>query len=168
MPIITDSPYIRAADNPLYKPCASVEDFSNISPILEEMHEHINQKGAHGIAANQIGYSLRMFSVRVDDKFYDYINPKISFFSEDKEYGEEGCLSYPNLFVKIKRSTDIELEWCDATGNEQFCSVFTGLWARVIQHEMDHLDGFRFFDHAGKFHRDQAFNQYKKFIHANG
>lgn len=159
--IVTDYPLRTDPENVLYKKCDPVVDFSEISSILDEMHHYINRKGAYGIAANQLGLSLRMFSVKWADHFYDYINPEIVHYSHDTEVMDEGCLSYPGLYVKIKRPVSIDLEWTDINQQKQK-DTFSGLWGRVIQHEMDHLDGRKFFDLANKYHRDMAFREYKR------
>jgi len=73
------------------------------------------------------------------------INPKILKKSKEKEMGEEGCLSFPGIFLKIKRAQEVEVEGLDINGNEIKLKA-QGLLARVFQHEIDHLDGILFFN----------------------
>jgi len=157
--IVTDNPLKSTTGCVLYQVCNPVVDFEEAAQILSHMHDHINVRGAFGIAANQVGVPLRMFSMKKEGEFLDFINPVITYFSLDTEFSEEGCLSFPDLYVKVRRSTKIELTWFDIHGNE--CSgSYIDLWARVIQHEMDHLMGKRFFDSANKIHKDAAFRKY--------
>jgi peptide deformylase len=88
-------------------------------------------------------------------------NPRIVSTSGDDILLEEGCLSYPGLIVKVKRPQHARIRFTGPNG-ETFTEQFTGMTARVIQHEMDHLEGILFFDKANRYHREQAFKNWKK------
>ena len=88
-------------------------------------------------------------------------NPRIVDISSEMVYLEEGCLSYPNLWVKIKRPKKIKVRFTNPDGQTE-TRVFDGMSARVFQHELDHLDGILHVKRANKFHLDQAKKLAKK------
>ena len=89
-------------------------------------------------------------------------NPVIADVSTEEVLLEEGCLTYPNLFVKIKRPMLIRVRYMDSHG-EAHTDKFTGISARCVQHEIDHLNGESYIMKAKKFHYDQAMRQRKKY-----
>lgn len=105
-----------------------------------------------GLAANQVNVDIRMFVMYGKKTF---INPRITAFSEETQLLEEGCLSFPNLFFKLKRPKIIDVEWYDEK-LEKRVDRFENMWAQCIQHEIDHLDGKLFIDHASKLKLDMA------------
>lgn len=113
-----------------------------------------------GIAAPQVGESVRIILVRVLERrdkngkiiqeaipLTAYINPRIAKFSKEKIYIEEGCLSCPGLFTDIERPKKIRLEATGIDGKVKKINA-SGLFARVLQHEVDHLDGILFLDYV--------------------
>ena len=84
-----------------------------------------------------------------------FINPRITAVSKETQMNEEGCLSFPNLFLKIRRPRVIELEWYNEKLEKQV-DRFADMWAQCIQHEIDHLDGKLFIDYASKLKLDMA------------
>ena len=105
-----------------------------------------------GLAANQVNVDIRMFVMYGKKTF---INPRITAFSEETQLLEEGCLSFPNLFFKLKRPKIIDVEWYDEK-LEKRVDRFENMWAQCIQHEIDHLDGKLFIDYASKLKLDMA------------
>lgn len=107
------------------------------------------------IAAPQIGVARRVFVVseRAAPFFKDgpvelvYVNPTLSKRSLDKKALEEGCLSVPKIYGKVRRSSRATVRACDESGRE-FTVTGTGLLAQIFQHETDHLDGTLFVDKA--------------------
>ena len=89
-------------------------------------------------------------------------NPVIADVSTEEVALEEGCLTYPNLFVKIKRPMLIRVRYMDSHG-EAHTDKFTGISARCVQHEIDHLNGENYTMKANKFHLDQAIRQRRKY-----
>jgi peptide deformylase len=104
-------------------------------------------KDGVGLAAPQIGKNIRLCVVNTKDGVQCLINPKIIKKSWAKESGEEGCLSIPDVFGKVRRHKKITCEYIDK--NKKIIKLDAdGLLARVIQHEVDHLDGILFIDKA--------------------
>lgn len=138
-------------------------DFSNppADPIefAKLLGENLLKLGGIGLAANQIGYIHRACAIKTDPMMVMY-NPKIVYYSNDTEYMDEGCLSFPNLVIPIKRSKEIRVRFTMPNG-EVVTNTYQGLTARIIQHEVDHLDGITFKKRASKFHLDRARNKQK-------
>lgn len=98
-----------------------------------------------GIAAPQIGLLARIIVVDGGGKPLGLVNPKITYFSSEKEERTEGCLSFPGTFIRKERSKSITVEFQDYTGKQQSLRA-EDLIARCIQHEVEHLDGILFID----------------------
>ena len=107
----------------------------------------MKEKDGVGLAAPQIGKNIRLIVINTKDGHVCMINPEITKKSWVKEWGEEGCLSVPGVFGQVKRHKKINCQYLDKTGKEIKIIVY-GLMARVIQHEIDHLDGVLFIDKA--------------------
>lgn len=105
------------------------------------------EKDGIGLAAPQIGQNIRLVVVNTKDGAICMINPKIIRKSLTKKWGEEGCLSIPNVFGEVKRHKKIKYIYCNKNG-KQINANASGLMARIIQHEIDHLDGILFIDKA--------------------
>lgn len=131
--------------------------------LVQEMLKVMNDNKGIGLSANQIGYNLRVFVMRGLEQNYACFNPKIVSFGEGTNVLEEGCLSFPGLNVKIKRFNSLRLRFQTASGGVDTLNV-SGLTARVVQHEIDHLDGYEFYNRANKFHRDKAFKKQKEYL----
>lgn len=115
-----------------------------------------------GLAAPQCGIPLAVIVLGMDrDNKQVMFNPVIVQQSEETSVSDEGCLSYPHLFVKVKRSQAIRVAFQDATGAKQV-QEFVGLTARVIQHEIDHLRGRVFWETVGPTTLTLARNRRKK------
>lgn len=114
-----------------------------------------------GLSAIQIGIPLRVFSIRAQPQNIVMFNPIIVSKSDEVLAEYEGCLSFPNLIVKVKRAFEVRVRF-KYPNQEVITEKWGGLTARVVQHEMDHLDGKIFYNQASRFHRDQAFRQQKK------
>jgi len=115
--------------------------------LIESMKEH----GGLGIAAPQIGVSLRVIVIDTKQGPLPLFNPEIASFSWRKKTDEEGCLSVPGVYGLVKRSVKISINAFNRAG-EKLNFKAEGLFARVIQHEVDHLNGILFIDHAKKIH----------------
>jgi peptide deformylase len=157
---------VKFPDSLLSTPTANF-DFVNpqVDPhmLVQEMLKTMNDNKGIGLSANQIGYNVRVFVMRGLDQNYACFNPKIVGHSGGENVMEEGCLSYPGLNVKVKRWNSVRLRFQTASGGIDTINV-SGLTARVVQHEMDHLDGYPFFKRANKFHRDKAFKKQKEYL----
>ena len=110
-----------------------------------------------GLAAPQVGISHRLLVYRVDPESptVTLVNPRIEWSSRDEEIAEEGCLSLPFVHVDVERPVAVLVHARDARGEELVIEA-TGLEARVIQHEIDHLDGVLILDRTSREQRKAA------------
>lgn len=128
------------------------EEIKEITPEIKELAEDMtetmlkSERDAVGLAAPQVGVSIRMFVAQTRNGPGVFINPEISKKS-GKEAVEEGCLSLPGLWLKVKRAKEIELEAIDING-KKIKTKAVGLFARILQHEIDHLNGVLIIDKA--------------------
>ena len=125
------------------KKCSYNLDRSKLSSILNENMIHYN---GVGLSANQIGIEERAFIMMIDLETQETItcfNPKILKESKDEVVMEEGCLSYPELFLDISRPSTIVVKYEDE-GKEMQKRQLTGYYARIFQHEYDHMEGIDF------------------------
>jgi peptide deformylase len=111
------------------------------------MKETMLKKDGVGLAAPQIGKNKRIITVNTKDGVIAMINPRILNKSFLKEWDEEGCLSVPGIYGKVKRSKKLKCEFFDMDKKKNIISA-QGFFARIIQHEIDHLDGILFIDKA--------------------
>lgn len=136
-------------------------DFSDASlnarEIVDTLVKCMKEHNGYGISANQIGLNHRVFVMGIEDPIACF-NPIITSYSDDMIYMEEGCLTYPSLFVKIKRSSTIRVRYQDVNG-ETITRVLNGISARVFQHEHDHLEGIHFTERASRIHLNRAKKQ---------
>ena len=129
--------------------------------IAESLVETMKHFGGIGLSANQVGLPYRVFVMGDNEHYINCFNPKIVVESENTIPIEEGCLTYPGLFVRIYRPDWIEVEFEDEKG-EKHSDTFEGLMCRVFQHEMDHMDGIDFTKRAKKMHLDMAKRKVKR------
>jgi peptide deformylase len=110
-----------------------------------------------GLAANQVGVLHRLFVYRAgpDAPLVAVINPRIEWSSQDEEVAEEGCLSLPRVTVDVERPVHVRVSARDERG-EPITIEASGLEARVIQHELDHLDGVLILDRTSRDQRKEA------------
>lgn len=137
-------------------------DFENppIDPkeLFENLRDTMFKHYRKGLSANQVGipYSVFVMGDHKDpENAIPVFNPKIVSTMGDMIYLEEGCLSYPNLWVKIKRPSQIRVRYSTYTGNTDTIK-FEGLTARVFQHEYDHIMGIPYTSRTSKFHLEAA------------
>ena len=127
----------------------------------ESMVETMKHWGGIGLSANQVGFIYRMFVMGDNENYVCCWNPKILVESENKIPIEEGCLTYPGLFVRIDRPDWIEVQFEDEN-KEVHTDTFEQLMCRVFQHEMDHMDGVDFTQRAKKMHLNMAKRKAKR------
>ena len=111
-----------------------------IQTLLSEMLETMRKARGVGLAAPQVGKSIRMAVAEMDGKTYCLINPEITLYSHEKTICEEGCLSLPGEFFPILRSEEVTVRYQNEKGLPKKMRA-KKLLAIVIQHEVDHLDG---------------------------
>jgi len=130
----------------LRRKCSEIKEVTDdIKKLAQDLKEIMMKEDGIGLAAPQIGESKRLIAVFFEGKPEVFLNPKILHKSRKKDLMEEGCLSFPGLFLKISRSKEVELEFVDLAGLKKKMKL-EGLSARVFQHEIDHLDGILFID----------------------
>jgi peptide deformylase len=110
-----------------------------------------------GLAAPQLGISQRLLVYRIgsDAPLIALVNPELEWRSDDSEIFEEGCLSIPSVAVDVERPIHVRVRAKDERGEDRVVEA-SGLEARVIQHEMDHLDGVLMLDRASREDRKEA------------
>jgi peptide deformylase len=124
-----------------------------------------------GLAANQVGRSLRVFILKDDEyftpekyrRYKEFINPEMVSQSELVDFEGEGCLSIPGVSATTKRFRRVMLRWTDRQGKIQE-EEFLDIRAFAIQHEMDHLNGKLYIDQFGPIRRGMVVKKHKKFL----
>lgn len=139
----------------------SVEDPTDeeIRTLVEDMAESMYASNGAGLSAIQVGVPLRLFIVDAaiagggeEDPPLVFINPEIVWLGDETETGDEGCLSFPGIFVPITRSVHARVRARNLAG-EEFEMAAEGLVARAFQHESDHLDARLIVDYVGRIKR---------------
>ena len=138
---------------------------------LQELYDNLKgtmaATGGIGLSANQCGLPIRAFVMYtdIDKKEVEFmLNPKIESESlDDQVLFKEGCLTYPFLFLDIKRPRVIKVSYTDLNGERQE-RVWTNLTARIFQHEYDHMEGKNFTMYASKLKMDMALKKAKKMM----
>lgn len=111
-----------------------------IGRLIADMFVAMHEFGGIGLAAPQIGVSLRLAVIEIDAKRFALINPTLSGHEKDRILFEEGCLSLPGQFLAIERYETVTVDYTDEHGKQESLTT-GGLLAIAIQHEIDHLDG---------------------------
>jgi peptide deformylase len=137
--------------DPILKKQAENWDFEqhvNAAVIEREMLETMNASNGIGLAGNQVGLLRRVFVMKLQDgREIGCFNPWIMNGDNNLIDGDEGCLSFPNLWLKIKRHKKITAAYLDNTGKQCIIEL-EGIDARCFQHELDHLDGTTFTEYV--------------------
>lgn len=150
----------------LRKPAQPVSEIDDeVQRLIDDMAETMFAAPGVGIAAPQVGVSQRILLVRSleDPEGKDYIvliNPEI-ISSEGKEVAEEGCLSVPELRMEVARAEKVRVKALDRQG-KSFEMEGIGLMARILQHEIDHLNGLFYIDRLSSAKRDLVKRKLKK------
>ena len=151
--------FIRKWGDPVLKSRATpVDRFDDtLQQQVQRMAGIMRDSIGVGLAAPQLGVSQRLLVYRIgsDAPLITLVNPEIEWHSEDAETLEEGCLSIPAVVVDVKRPIHVRVRARDERGDERLVEA-SGLEARVIQHEMDHLDGVLMLDRASREDRKEA------------
>lgn len=146
---------VKKAGDPILKEiCQPVERVDKkIRQLLDDMAETMYAKDGVGLAAPQVGESLRVVVMDCQDDhgLLELVNPVITH-REGSAIDTEGCLSVPDIYGEVERAERVRVEFLNRRGKKQRLTA-TGLLARCIQHELDHLDGQLFIDIAKILHR---------------
>lgn len=138
----------------------------NAELLEEQMCGFMIANHGIGLAANQIGITKRVFVMGSENiegfpKPFALFNPRLLEVSEEQDLYKEGCLSYPGLFLSIKRPSVIRVEYQDSKGNVHDVAM-SGLVARCFQHELEHLDGICFVDKVSSMKLQLAMKKLRK------
>ena len=147
------------------KPVAKITD--DVRTLVADMFETMYEAPGIGLAAIQVGVPSRVVVMDLSKRDTTaepkvFINPEITWSSEEKSPYEEGCLSIPEIHEDVERPARVKVKYLDLDGNSHQEDA-EGLFATCIQHEVDHLNGVLFIDHISKLKRDRII---KKFIKA--
>ena len=154
----------KLGDDVLRQKCEKVTVFDDALDILvDAMYETMEEAEGVGLAGPQIGVSQRLFVVEVPNEGIKktFINPQIIETSVDVGPYDEGCLSVPGIYREIIRPLSVTVCAQDTKG-KPFTVTASGLFARVIQHECDHLEGKLFIDHLDEKQQEAVFAAYAK------
>ncbi|MBI2635704.1 peptide deformylase [Candidatus Peregrinibacteria bacterium] len=144
-------PIVIGADNPILRAktrrvrCVTKE----LRKMIKDMTETMHAADGVGLAASQVGRTERVCIAVIGGRATPIINPAITDRSMETDADQEGCLSLPNVWVIVPRHTVITLEYTDIKGKKQQRRL-TRFDARVVQHEVDHLDGVLIVDYAAR------------------
>ena len=140
-----------------------VKEFTpELAAFVEELYDTMVKGHGVGLAANQVGKLLRIFVTGVDgDKQRVFINPEIIATSPEEADYEEGCLSLPGLYTKVKRPASVKIQAYNERGRP-FTLEAKDFLARVILHEYDHLNGVLFIDRLSPLGKERALAQYRR------
>jgi len=154
----------------LTQPCEEVKEVTEeIKTLIDDMLDTMTHNNALGIAAPQVGVLKQIFIINVPDVTEGpivFINPVLNQVSKTKTKFNEGCLSFPGLFVDIERLTQVGVEALDREG-EKFDLIFSGIPAFCVQHELDHLRGKLFTENLSMLKKRRAIKKYDKLQNAN-
>ena len=143
---MTIRPIREVGDPVLRTPADPVASFDReLAALIRDLVETVDNPGRAGLAAPQIGVGLRAFSYNIDGVIGHMVNPTIVELSEETQDGDEGCLSVPGIWAPTVRAMHAAVEGFDVHGKPLRLEG-TGLMARALQHEVDHLDGKLFLD----------------------
>ena len=149
-------------DPVLRQKAESVESIDeDVRDIVEAMTEAMYRDDGVGLAAPQVGISKRIIVVDAGEGWMCLINPVIMELGKEEDRIEEGCLSFPGIRVAITRPTNVTVTALSEQGNPIEVKA-EGLIARVLQHEIDHLNGVLIIDHASPLNRRLLTSRLKK------
>ncbi|GAN70809.1 MAG: peptide deformylase [Acetobacter syzygii] len=181
---LTDAAFSAASDNaapltiltpphPVLRQKARLvkpEDVAEIQRILPGMFAAMYQAPGIGLAAPQVGLSLRFVLIDLGEKESRdpmvLINPEILAETEEMAAREEGCLSLPQQYAEVVRPEKVRVRWQNLRGEQQERDV-SGLLATCVQHELDHLDGVLFVDHLSALRRNMILRRLAKDLKRN-
>jgi peptide deformylase len=158
--LIAPDPRLKAVSAPVEKVDAEIRK------LAEDMADSMYAAEGIGLAAVQIGVAKRVIVMDLDQKddkknWRVFINPKITWASEEMATFEEGCLSVPEIWDDVERPARIKAEYLDLDGKKVEIEA-DGMLATCLQHEMDHLEGVLFIDHFSRLKRSIAMRKLAK------
>lgn len=147
---------VLMGDPVLNTAAAAVTEFDEtLRTLVADMYETMDAAGGVGLAANQVGVAKRVFVFDCQGLRGHIVNPQWCPIDESMQHGPEGCLSIPGVQQEVERFNNVVASGFDMEGR-RVAIRGTGLLARCIQHETDHLEGILFLDRMGRAQRKQA------------
>ncbi|HEX3503657.1 MAG TPA: peptide deformylase [Xanthobacteraceae bacterium] len=139
---------------------------AGIKALVDDMFETMYDAPGIGLAAIQLGIAKRVVTMDLSKKEDEakplvFINPEITWVSEEKSAYEEGCLSIPEYYEEVERPTEVKVKYLDLDGKSHEITA-KGLLATCLQHEIDHTNGVLFIDHISKLKRDRVIKKFTK------
>ncbi len=151
-------PILRTVSKPVI---SGIKEDKALQELLDDMVATMQGYGAVGLAAVQVGVPLRVLVVQDQNrKPVKVINPVIKDL-DGHSFQQEGCLSFPGLFIAVKRAAEVVVEFYDENGDKN-TTVANELLGRAIQHEIDHLDGKVFIDLVSKLNKADTMKKYER------
>lgn len=138
-----------------------------VKTLLHDMVETMRVADGLGLAAPQVGINRRVvvldvpFRTAGEDEPVFMVNPEIYWRSEEMNHYKEGCLSLPEQYADVERPAEVKIKYLDENGNEKDVHA-DGLFATVVQHEVDHLDGIVFVDRVSRIKRNMLLRKLRK------
>ena len=154
---------IRTFGDPVLKSRAMpVDKFDEtLERLAEDMLETMREHEGVGLAANQVGRLKRILVAALEDEEYVIVNPEISVIGDEREKDMEGCLSIPEVQVEVERPTRISVSGWDRLGAPVRLEA-EGLLARILQHEVDHLNGVLILNRTDRESRKAAMRELRE------
>jgi len=139
---------------------------AGIKKLVDDMFETMYDAPGIGLAAIQLGIAKRIITMDLSKKEDDtkplvFINPEVTWTSEEKNSYEEGCLSIPEYYEEVERPAAVKVKYMDLDGKSHEITA-KGLLATCLQHEIDHTNGVLFIDHLSKLKRDRVVKKFTK------
>jgi peptide deformylase len=161
-------PRVQTAIAPFDDAMLKDEGFKDRKELTDKMYELMKKYGGIGLSANQIGLPFNMFVMGDHPNLENGMkltcfNPMIISKSEEEVVMEEGCLTFPFLFLKITRPRKVVVKYTDEN-NELKEGQLDGMMSRVFQHEYEHMLGRTFTEHASKLKLDRAYKKAEKLM----
>ena len=163
LPIVTvPDPILKTISAPV----EVVDD--ELRALMDDMLETMYAAPGIGLAAVQVGRPIRLLVMDLAEEDTEpnpqyYVNPVLTWTSEELATYNEGCLSVPEQYADIDRPAECEVTYLDYNGDEQKIHA-TGLFSTCIQHEMDHLNGIVFIDYLSTLKKSMAVRKVKKLV----
>jgi peptide deformylase len=139
---------------------------ADVRALVDDMFETMYEAPGIGLAAIQVGVPKRVITMDLAKKEEPraprvFINPQLTWQSDEKAIYEEGCLSIPEFYEEVERPAKVRVRYLDLDGAEQEVAA-DELLATCLQHEIDHLNGILFIDHISKLKRDRVLKKFTK------
>jgi len=139
---------------------------SGVRKLVDDLLETMYDAPGIGLAAIQIGIAKRVVTMDLSKKDEQhapqvFINPEVTWASDETSKYEEGCLSIPEFYEEVERPAKVKVKYLDVDGKEHEIEA-TGLLSTCLQHEIDHTNGVLFIDHISKLKRDRIVKKFAK------